>query len=278
MQNPNLYTITDYRDYIRAWLAISSTRSLQRLADKVGCSKSQVAHIVSGRRALQEHWISAFCDAMGLTTHEERDYFKAMVLLAESPDRARRRTALGHVLSVQRFKGASPISADTYELFSRWYYLVIAELAQCTGFRDDPDWIAATVYPPITAQQATEALDALERMGLLVRGPAGLRSSGVWSAGHDVHEQVVAMALNELHPTILSLAAQAVESVPGEARQLEFITFAMPSAQLPALKELVRRFQTDATHLVTGMKGDRDQVYQLCVQLFPASTRSQRDA
>jgi len=268
--NPALTEYTNFRDYIRDWVRARKGRSYQSLANQVGCSKSQVYSIVSGKRALTPHWRHSFTRALGLQSKRERDYFCALIDLEQSPELPRRRKALRHILSTQSFDSANATDRPLHRLYSRWYYLAVAELAGCTGFQEDPAWIAATLRPAVTATQATEALALLEDIGLLVREDGALQLNGTWSSGHGIDDPLLSTAATDLHLELLGLAEQAIKRVPHARRQVEFVTFGMPSSQLEEYRELIRRFQEELVHLAASTRHN-DQVYTVSVQLFPVS-------
>ena len=149
----------------------------------------------------------------------------------------------------------------------------VAELARCAGFQADPAWIARQLRPTITEDEAAEALADLVGLGLLVRDEGGrlVRGSESWATEHEVDQNIVAMALHELHKQGMNRALDALERDPHTERQFGVVTAAIPAGELEALKALVARFQESFMHRCDAAEGQPNQVYQLNVQFFALS-------
>lgn len=70
--------------------------------------------------------------------------------------------------------GRKPPKLELYEAayHSTGYLPAIRELVLSPSFREDPEWIASTLRPPIKPIEARQALDTLLELGLLQRTPA----------------------------------------------------------------------------------------------------------
>ena len=148
------------------------------------------------------------------------------------------------------------------ELFSRWWYLAITELALCEGFRDDPEWIAKTLVPAITVDQAREALARLARLGMLVDGKA---------ASREIRQFVMQRDLQDSAKRLIEMASNALYAVPMPERQFIMATTAVDPARIPQLKEAIAKFNIDTDQRFASGAPRRRRVYQLSIQLFPLS-------
>jgi uncharacterized protein (TIGR02147 family) len=273
----DLYAYTDFRQFLVAWLGARPARSYGSLAKKLGCSKSLVAAFVTGDRVLQEHWIPPLVRVIGMDEAEAR-YFRDLVEVMDSSHRDRRQAAMTRVTGTQRFRKANAGGVATWKLYSCWYYGAILELARGPGFNGVPADIVARLGPTLTLEQVEEALESLAELGLLREEPSGewTVSEVVLTSGHEIHKELVNLALYRLYPELLELAVDSLERVPGERRRFAFATVGIPRAALPDYKRLVSTFMEQVIALSTK-EGEVEEVYQIGVQLFPVTNEVEGD-
>jgi len=268
----NLYDYTSYRQYLRDWFTWKDGRpSIRGFAKRVFVSPSLMSHILNSQRNLDPARVDTFCTALKLDP-QETTYFRALVDLDQSPSELRRSEAWQIIRVAQGFHSASRVADDTFRLFSRWYNLAIAELANCEGFQGDPAWIAGRLVPAITEEEAAEALALLLELGMLQRGEDGqVTAAGATTlTGHEVHEQIIAMGLLELHRWTLQRAGEGLAAFTGDERTYGSITMAVSESQIPALKGRIKRFEEEIIHFASEQEAP-ERVYQLSLQLFPLS-------
>lgn len=270
---PRIHEFQDYRAWLRAWFEARAGRPSQRsFARRVHCAPSLVSSIVNGHRTLSLDRAELWADALGLEPAERR-HFLAMVTLAEGEGEDQRDRASEEVEAGKRFHTARRLTEESWALLSRWYVGAILELAGTQGWLADPEWIAATLFPPIQPQQAAEALGTLERLGALVRDPQGrlVASEAIWSTGHEANKPAVSMALSSLHHSVLDLARHALDEVPADQRHYGTLTFSLSDELVDELKSELKRFQEAIIARVVGAKGPRHRVWHLGMQFFPMS-------
>lgn len=271
--DPSIFLYTDYRAWLRDWFEARAGRpSVRGFARRAHCSPSLVSAILNGKRVLALDRAENFVDLLDLGEDEAR-YFLALVQLEEGHASTERERALEVVMAARRFHSARTVDDDTYALMSRWYIWATAELANCAGWRDDPAWIAHRLVPAVTLDQAREALDLLEDIGVLVRDEAGHLgpSTVVWSTGHKPSREVVTVALARLHRELLGMAGEALDTLSQEERRYSTVTFAIPESLRPEIVRRLDHFQEEIVALVAATTGPHERVWQLGTQLFPLS-------
>ena len=276
MAEVELYAYLDYRSFLKDWLAERAGRpSLRTLAGRLGCSPALLSGIVNGHRDLDDARGEGLCRALELD-QQRRHYFLDLVVVEQSTSRGLRRAALERVLATRNFHGARRIEESAWRLFSRWSYPAVAELARCQGFRADPAWVAATLRPQISVEEAAGALATLQELGLLVQDAAGQWGPGSSAlvTEHHVDQRIIALALRELHQEMILRAARSLVRDPADERQFGVVTTAVPRALVEDLKTMVARFLEEVMQRCEQATEDRDVVYQLNVQLFPLSEQT----
>jgi uncharacterized protein (TIGR02147 family) len=267
---PTVYDFTDYRSYLRAWLAAPGRRLSQNaLSKKVGLSKGMTSQTLAGTRDLAPHRARDFSDALGHDP-EERKYFEDLVIAEHGATLQERRSARARLLAARAFRTSRRITDPQARLFSRWYYPAVAELVRCRGFQDDPAWIARTLVPNITEIEAEEAVAVLLELGVLVRTDQGLRSSEAnYTTGWEVDHDAVSEALREHHRTMLRHAGEALSQFSAEQRQFDTLTVPVAAEALPEVKRRMAEFQMELVQLCERNPGDL--LVHLGFQLFPVS-------
>ena len=144
-----------------------------------------------------------------------------------------------------------------------WYHMAILEMIDITTFKPDFSWMASRLDLPV--EIVKEAVQRLQDVGLMK-----IEEGGNWSQTAkdlELPSGLPSRSVREHHKQILTKAIVAVDEVPVEQREYSSHTFAVSKAALTELKGLVREFQRKVARLAA--QGDKDEVYQLSVQLFP---------
>jgi uncharacterized protein (TIGR02147 family) len=291
MTTVRIYDYIDFRRFLIDWFEAKAGRPSQRgFAKKAGCGPSLLSMILKGERELGMERAERFCETLKLDADETR-YFIDLLQFRQSASRLHRQQAWERIRVSRRFRTASRVTDRTYELFARWYYPAIIELARCKSWRDEPAWLAATLVPTISIEQAAEALEALEALGMLVRDSAGSLVSNAddWVTDHEVEQRAVALGVFERNLWHLSRAATALDEVHWSRRHYSVNTLAVPADRLDALKKTIERFQEEVIQLCVGADPLEDgqepldpaapidgEVYQIGVQLFPLQEDPER--
>ena len=140
------------------------------------------------------------------------------------------------------------------------------ELVGIAGFKEDPEWIAKTLTPNITPQDAARALDDLQKLGLLTRDTAGVlkQSDSVVSTGDEVASAAVAQFLK-----IMALRGiESVDHVAAKDRDVSSVTLTLSEENFQRCKTLVQKFRKELLALANDDKNP-EAVYQINFQLFP---------
>lgn len=271
---PDIFAHTDYRAWMRAWFEAKQGRpSIRGFAQRAGCSPALVSSVLAGTRDLAPGLAEKFSGIARLEP-DQHAYFLELVEFEQAPTRARRHSALERIMATRRFRGAQREVDAAYLLFSRWYIAAIVELTRCEGFREDPDWIASTLRPSITREQAAEGLATVIAGGLLRRTEEGRLepTEEIWATDREV-SRVASALVATIHREMLTLAHSAVERFPREERHLSTVTLAIPAGAIGEVKDAIGRFVEETTGRYAA-SAPFEQVVQLSVQMMPLSGRT----
>lgn len=142
------------------------------------------------------------------------------------------------------------------------------ELAAAKAFRDDPEWIAAQLIPPISRREASEALEILLSLGLLRRNARGRLEQGesLVSTG----PSTASVHVPNYHRAMMAKASGAIDAIPSDQRDISALTLCLSEDGLKKAKERVAQFRRELLGL-SELEQNPNQVVQLNIQLFPLS-------
>ncbi|MEQ1571863.1 MAG: TIGR02147 family protein [Myxococcota bacterium] len=269
---PDLYTYLSYRRYLVDWFearkAADHRFSHRLFVRRAGASSpSLLREIIDGKRNLSPAMTDGFARALGLGASASA-FFRDLVALDQAPGEAERNAAWQRISAHRRFHTARSIDGAAFAYLSHWYLPATRELALRPDFRPDPEWIAATLWPPVPVVVAREALEVLFALGLLVE-----RDGRVSPADTSVAtpHQVQGLAVHNYHRGMLERAIDAIAGVRAKERHLVGVTVAVPESLVPALKAELDAVQERLLDLCDARASEAERVYQIELCLFPLS-------
>jgi uncharacterized protein (TIGR02147 family) len=267
---PNIFEYMSYRAYLRDYYNRAKehiTRfSFRRFSELAGFRSSNFIKLVmDGDRNLGEESINPLCSAMGLDRAQTR-FFHNLVAFEQAGDPEERNAAYRKLSSSKHFIAARQIEHGMFEYLSHWYNPAIRELAGRDDFQASPVWIAPRLLPPISEEQAEQALTLLFDLGMLVRAEDGRvhRGEPSMTTGHEIRS----LAIGNYHRQMMTRAAESIQNIPRERRDISALTITVNASQVTELKERIHAFRE--TLLEYGdAAASGEVVYQLNIQLFP---------
>jgi uncharacterized protein (TIGR02147 family) len=269
-----VYDFLDYRAYLRAYYeAAKKTRPsfTYRLFSKLAGLRSPnfLKLVIEGQRNLGADSVVRFGQALGLEG-VDAEFFADLVAFNQATSLTDKNRAFERIAASRRFRAARRIDGDLFAYLSHWYNPAIRELAGRSDFNEDPRWIAAELCPRISPREAADAMKLLFSLGLLVRDPDSgrvLRGEPTLTTEHEVRS----LGAAAFHRQMMERAAESLDSVPRELRDLAALTVCISSKTAAAVKERIHQFRETLTELCDS-DTDGAVVYQLNVQWFPLSS------
>ncbi|MBS1985611.1 MAG: TIGR02147 family protein [Bdellovibrionales bacterium] len=155
-----------------------------------------------------------------------------------------------------------------FHILSEWEHAAVLTLLGTREARVDAAWIAERLGIPRT--RADLVLKRLRAAGFIKREESG--RDVVAAPAFKTSEDVASEALHKAHLEELELARRKLPLVSVDRRDYSSRTIAVATKNLPKAKTLIRRFRAELEELLDD--GRADEVYQLCVQLFPLTVLS----
>jgi uncharacterized protein (TIGR02147 family) len=271
---PVVADYTDYRAYLRDMLAhLKATQrrfSYRFFSKKAGyASPNFLKLVIDGQRNLSLDSIERFARALDLTEAEGRT-FQALVLLGqartdEERNRCYAQLQAGSAVSTR----TTAIERAQYEVYSLWYALPIREMMLWPSFQEDPEWIARRLRPRIRPSEAARAMALLEKTGLVGRNERGALEPRDGKLA--TPSTVTSLAVRNYHRALLGLAAQALDGVPVDQRNVTSLTVILTPElytevcqRIADFRQALLDYVDDPTHVKT-----RGEVSVIGFQVFP---------
>lgn len=205
--------------------------SLRALAAKIGMSPSMTSRILSGKRNISKKLAEKVMIQLGST----QDEVDAVLTLFKNSNIASTK------LSV---KNINP------DIIRNWQNMAVASLLETHEAKSDVEWISKRLA--ISNDEASAALKMLAE-----------------SENQEIAKALDSETVKESHKQHLNLALTAIENTSKELCDYSNVTLAINPDRIDEAKIIIDEFRRKmATLLETGNK---KEVYNLSVQLFPLS-------
>ena len=269
----SVYDFLDHRAYLAAYYAAAKRTRPSfsfRLFSKLAGLRSPnfLKLVIDGERNLGADSVGRFAEALGLEG-ADAEFFSDLVAFGQAQTLADKNRAFERIAASRRFRAARRIDGELFAYLSHWYNPVIRELAARQDFQEEPRWIATQLRPRISATETAEAMKLLLSLGLLVRDSTSgriVRGEPTLTTEHEVRS----LGAAAFHRQMLERAAQSIDTVPRELRDLAALTVCVSSETAALVKQRIHQFREALTELCdTDAQGST--VYQLNVQWFPLS-------
>jgi uncharacterized protein (TIGR02147 family) len=264
-----IYEYSDYRLFLHDYLLAAKSRGVQltyeELGRKVGfTSKGFVTQIIQGKSNIPRDKIRNFGEALGLKKKEQR-YFELLVRFNQA--KTHREKNENFIKLTSGFKTrVQHVGSDKYDFYSTWYYSAIRSLLGYFPFTGDYKKLAEQLIPAITPGQARKAVEALERLSLIVKKEDGCYhlTDRILSTG----DSVDSVGLVNFQQATMELAKEALEKFPKQLRDSSTLTLGLSKEGYRAAVEKIAVLRKD---LLDIARFDRqiDRVIQVNLHAFP---------
>lgn len=269
---PDVFRFRDYRAFLRALYDHRKEHaygfSLRAFSKRAGLrSPNYLKLVMDGDRNLTAPMAVRFADACGLSG-QAADYFCELVSFNQARVAEERERAYGRLRRFRRYREVHRLDRAQEAYYGQWYIPAIRELCARQDFREDPKWIGQTLRPRVAPAEVLRAIQVLLELQLLVRDETGkLRQADplVETADGPLSHHVVTF-----HRAMMERAAEALDQVASEEREIASLTLCVSEDQLGALKQRLLRLRQELLQEFQSGE-DARRVVQVNLQLFPLS-------
>jgi uncharacterized protein (TIGR02147 family) len=261
----------DFRVFLRDYYEERKKRfphfSHRYFCGKAGLkSPSHFSEIVDGQRKLTSKVLDAFIKGLELSENDAR-YFTILVNFNQSKNSAEKQQLLLQMRGMKRKVKQALVSTDYYEYYSKWYNIVIRELACLLPWNDDYELLAKSVVPAIRKNEARESVSFLLNAGFLKKeAERYIQADPAITSG----PEVCSLAIRSYNRFMAERACGAIEEFPTSERDIQTLTVGISRASYRLIKEEMQEFLSRVVRIVDDDK-QADRVFNVNVHLFPVS-------
>ncbi len=263
---------TDYRLYLSDFYKDRKKRipvfSYRYFCIKAGIkSPTLFKEIVAGKRNLTSKTIPRFIKGLDLNPLDAQ-YFTALVRFNQSKNMHEKTQYLEQMNSLQRKVPREIVPIDQYAFYSRWYLLILRELACIYPWNGDAGALAKVIVPPIKKSEAQEGIRFLIEKGFLAvrKDGACVQTKRAITSG----SEVTSIGIRNFNEHMARRGADAVNEFSQDVRDIRTMIMGISAGSYPLIKHEIREFMDRVARIVDNDDAS-DRVYNLGIQLFPVS-------
>jgi uncharacterized protein (TIGR02147 family) len=266
----DVFRYLDYRTFLADYYEAKKRRgfSYRAFSRATGLGAPNYLKLVIARkRNLKPEMAERFAASCGLSG-EPAAYFQHLVEFNQAKTAAERNRSYERLAGYRRYRQVQKLELAHAAYHSTWYLPAIRELCSSPAFREDHEWLASVLRPPIKPNEAKHALELLLELGLVERDASGRlqQSTPVVSTGAETRH----INIRNYHLEMLRHASQAIEAVPAKERDISSLTLCLGPDGLARFKKRIADFQRELLDLAE-QETERSQAVQVNFQLFPLS-------
>jgi len=269
----SVFNYTDYRKFLKDIYKEFKSREKGFTYSYIGelagfSSKGYFTQVIQGKTKLSQKMVQKLAGVFQLKKSETK-YFCQMVAFNQAKSNRDKHLYFQKMISSRSSK-IKHVKPESFEVFSKWYYLAIRELLNFYPFKGNYETLGEMLVPAISPKEAKQAVGILEKHGLIKR-----KSNGDYkilqkalSTGFDKEP----FALNNFVLETIERARDAVEQLPKEQRSMSTLTASVSEEGYELLQQKIHSFRQELMELI---RQDRkvDRVCQINFHMFPLSKK-----
>lgn len=250
-------TTYHYSDFLNSELAKrqreNSHYSLRAFGRDIGIHPSTLSLILKGKRRLPLKNLDQVVQSLELTPIQETLFRESLY---------KTKAKLDQIKLSQEYLKQYIIDENYYYIIAEWEHYAVLSLIETKNFKSSPAFIAKRFN--LTLKRAKDVIKNLMDAELieLKNGEYVLKHGPLRTT-----EDITSKALQSSHLETLDLAKAKLKEVDVELRDFSSSTIAINMNKLTEAKTIIREFRRKLSNLLRD--GDKGEVYQLAVQLFP---------
>lgn len=243
--------------------------SLRSFAAVLGIRPSALSEILNGKRSISTKVIEKVMKAIELSPAEQKKFLES--ILQEKKDQGLVRISpeirkqLSDAVSHESSSDVVSVGLDEFRIIADWYHYAILELTTLTGFKPEIKWIAKRLG--ISETEAKLAIERLLRLELIERKSQTYVKTNQKITTKD--KSKTSLFHRKRQKQVLEKSIQSLEQDSIESRNHSSLTFGVNPARVTEAKARIDKFMWEMSEFL--MEGEKENVYELQVSLFPLS-------
>ncbi len=263
-----IFEYTDYREWLRDafddFKKRKSVISWRYMAMKLGADPGNLLRVSQGKIHLTLSLVGPMAEFFELN-EKETAYWTELVYFGRAKTDAE---ALNHYEKMQMLKGIplKRLAKKELEYYRHWYCNAIRSIIGICKFKDDFEGLAESCTPPISVEEAKNAVKLLYDLNMISKDREGfwkVNDTFVSTGGNWRSE-----AVRAFQKETIRLAGESLERHAPPLRDISTVTMTFNMNDIALIREKIKEFRSELLRMSQEGTGD-DTVFQLNVQLFP---------
>lgn len=269
---PEVLDYLEYREYLKDWFVETKKdnpfTSYRYLGQKTGVDPAWLVRVFQKEGHLNESTLPVFIRICGLDDRRA-EYFKTLYRFNKTKAK-QTLSELYYKLLELRSLETRVLSEPELAYFGSWACAALRALIGITKDTSDIASLGKHLNPPISQDDARNALGILKQLGLVV--PDG---TGGWNITDQIIStggEVKSSAVRSFHRHTMELAQESLDRHKPEERDISSVVFTADESDLPEIKHKIEEFRRGL--LQFARKSERaDRVYALNIAMYPLSDK-----
>lgn len=234
--------------------------SLRAYARDIGVHPATLSQIIKGNRPLPFKDSATVMNELRLGPKDRTLFMQSLM---------RKKTNIDSI-KIEDEDDRFMLDESHYKVIAEWEHYAVLDLFDLPGFECTIHHICARL--DVTENRAEVVMTNLMTSGLLVRGEDGKLNKA--HVNIRTTEDVASQALRDAHRETLKMGLDKLDEVEVELRDFSSRTLAIDLERLPEAKTIIREFRQKMEGLLRD--GNKTDVYQLAIQLYPLTKTKQQ--
>lgn len=266
----NFSDVADYRDLLKSYYEQRKKEmpfySYRMMGDKLGLDSSYLYRVLQKKQHLPAHVIPAAKELLDFDGRSA-EYFDLLVAAGVAKSADKKAELMAKAVALRDVERHSLQQAEL-KLLENWWIPAVRAYLELNGGIVNIKKIAKDLCPPITEEQAVEAIEILKEVGLVKNVASGRLA--LTDAHLTVGGQEKSAVVRHFQKQVLFLASEALETVPVNERNISTLTLSVDQACFDDLGEMLREFRRLVQKRVDESKRP-DRVMQLSMAFYPVA-------
>jgi uncharacterized protein (TIGR02147 family) len=268
---PNLFNYSNYRQYLRDYYDYQKDQnpnfSIRYFAKKANFpSHGLINYLMEGKRNLSKKTLVKLTIGLGLNK-EQSQFFENLVFFNQAKSLEEKNFFYERLIKSPGKTTFRKLETSQLQIFRKWYTVVLREMLNLKGFRNNSAWIAAQMLPKVEDYEIQDALELLLTSGLIKRTPNGYKAADTDITTDD---EVKSFLVKGYHDQMLKLSAWAQDDVPAKERDISSVCLAVKESELPNLKKQLQLMRKELRSFAAENR-DGERIVQVNIQMFPVT-------
>lgn len=280
MEQPNLFSYTDFRKYLADWLEarreVEPSFNRAEMHRRLGLpnTRSYLPDLLAGKE-MTGTFLERFVSAMELTAEEAR-FFRVLVRFNQSTTAEERELAFDQLVALNRTP-RTILDPRHWRYYRDWRHGAVRALLGVHDIGNEPKRIARLLQPEITEGEAKDSLGLLSELGLIEKNEQGhwKPTAHTLSTGEGARNEMV----RQLQAQQLKLVERAALKPDGQEGQVVATnTISVSEEGLQLIRKRIEQFRSELRSIVHKDQQPAERVHLVTLAVVPLTKADHKSA